>query len=76
MFFCNIYRKCYFVIEIGIKGLWVLIVLDIMIGERRFVVVFCRLNGWIWFDWYFEVCGSVLLELLLYIGEFVNLGIF
>ncbi|KAG7406443.1 hypothetical protein Forpe1208_v014375 [Fusarium oxysporum f. sp. rapae] len=69
-FICNTHRKRYFATEIGIKGLWVPTVLDTITGERKGALVSRRSNGWTWLDWHFEACGSILVELSPYTGQF------
>ncbi|KAI7770673.1 hypothetical protein LZL87_014041 [Fusarium oxysporum] len=70
LFICNTHRKRYFATEIGIKGLWVPTVLDTITGERKGALVSRRSNGWTWLDWHFEACGSILVELSPYTGQF------
>jgi hypothetical protein len=70
LFICNTHRKRYFATEIRIKGVWVPTVLDTITGERKGALVSRRSNGWTWLDWHFEACGSILVELSPYTGQF------
>jgi hypothetical protein len=63
LFICNTQRKRYFSTEVGIRGNWTPTVLDTLAGTRSVVAVTRRVDGWTWFDWHFEACGSILLEL-------------
>lgn len=62
LFICNTHRKRYFPTEVGIRGLWDVVVLDTITGDKWAVESTC-VADWTWIDWHFEACGSLLLSL-------------